>query len=155
MQTCAVFLAFAQAAQKMCQAMSLLSLREVPNLCAPVNHREDLENYDAFDEGVFCRSRFWLFISYVISFASVIGACWVLLQGYALSSDEGSEVWPGVAGLFQVKFRFCFHLQIDCRTGTIFTGGEGRHSASSAEALRRAYVHCLSVRRSYTTHAFT
>lgn len=64
--------------------------------------REELENFDAFDEGVFCRSRFWLFISYVVSFASVIAAVWVLLQGYALS--EAPSVWPGVAGLFQVIF---------------------------------------------------
>lgn len=49
--------------------------KKSPNMC-----REELENYDAFDEGVFCRSRFWLFLSYVVSFASVIGAAWVLLQ---------------------------------------------------------------------------
>ena len=63
--------------------------------------REELETYDAFDEGVFCRSRFWLFISYVVSFASVIAAVWVLLQGYAL--NDVPSVWPGAAGVFQVS----------------------------------------------------
>lgn len=28
------------------------------------------------------RSRFWLFLSYVVSFASVVGAVWVLMQHY-------------------------------------------------------------------------
>ncbi len=96
-------------------------LTRVNNARGPVC-REELENYDAFDEGVFCRSRFWLFLSYVVSFASVIGAAWVLLQGYALSGDA-PEVWPGVAGLFQVP-QFCFTsfctllyrvLYCDCR----------------------------------------
>jgi Uncharacterised protein family (UPF0220) len=67
------------------------------------NHarREELETYDAFDEGVFCRSRSWLFISYVVSFASVIAAVWVLLQGYALGNVP--SVWPGAAGVLQVR----------------------------------------------------
>ncbi|CAK0778991.1 hypothetical protein CVIRNUC_004677 [Coccomyxa viridis] len=63
--------------------------------------RDELEEYDPFDEGVFCRSRFWLFISYIVSFASVVGAVWVLLGHYALNPDV-STVWPGIAGLFQV-----------------------------------------------------
>jgi hypothetical protein len=28
------------------------------------------------------RSRFWLFLSYMVSFASVVGAVWVLMQHY-------------------------------------------------------------------------
>ena len=63
--------------------------------------RDELEEYDPFDEGVFCRSRFWLFISYVVSFASVVGAVWGLLGHYALNPDVPT-VWPGIAGLFQV-----------------------------------------------------
>lgn len=35
-----------------------------------------------------CRSRFWLFLSYVVSFASVVGAVWVLMQHY------GEARWP-------------------------------------------------------------
>lgn len=77
----------------------------------PSTCREELENFDAFDEGVFCRSRFWLFISYVVSFASVIAAVWVLLQGYALS--EAPSVWPGVAGLFQASPPLCC-CQLGC-----------------------------------------
>ena len=64
--------------------------------------RDDLhEAYDAYDDGIYCRARSWLFISYCISFGAIVGAVWVLLSDYALK--EGSEtVWPGVAGLFQV-----------------------------------------------------
>lgn len=65
--------------------------------------RDELLEYDAFDEGVFCRSRFWLFISYVVSFAAIVGSVWVLLQDYALNPDV-SNPWPGVAGLCQVIF---------------------------------------------------
>jgi hypothetical protein len=39
-------------------------------------------DYDPFDDGGFCRSRFWLFLSYVVSFASLVGAVWVLTQHY-------------------------------------------------------------------------
>ena len=63
--------------------------------------RDELQEYDPFDEGVFCRSRFWLFISYVVSFASVAGSVWVLLGHYALNPNVPT-VWPGIAGLFQV-----------------------------------------------------
>lgn len=44
--------------------------------------REELNEYDPFDDGSFCRSRFWLFVSYMVSFASIVGAVWVLLQHY-------------------------------------------------------------------------
>ena len=45
-----------------------------------VLRREELQEYDAFDEGVFCRSRTWLFLSYVVSFGAVAGSVWVLMQ---------------------------------------------------------------------------
>ncbi|KAF8065905.1 SF3B4 [Scenedesmus sp. PABB004] len=64
--------------------------------------RDDLQDYDPFDDGGFCRSRFWLFLSYVVSFGSVVGAVWVLMQHYAMNPGSGGEVWPGVAGVFQV-----------------------------------------------------
>ena len=64
--------------------------------------REELQEYDAFDEGVFCRSRTWLFLSYVVSFGAVTAAVWVLLQDYALN-EAATQTWPGVAGLFQVS----------------------------------------------------
>jgi len=63
--------------------------------------RDDLQDYDPFDDGGFCRSRFWLFLSYLVSFAAVIGSVWVLMQHYALN-PEHPQVWPGVAGVFQV-----------------------------------------------------
>eukprot|EP00877_Chromochloris_zofingiensis_P002392 jgi/Chrzof1/12153/Cz06g23030.t1 len=64
--------------------------------------RDDLQDYDPFDDGGFCRSRFWLFLSYVVSFAAVVGAVWVLLHRYALNPEQAGEIWPGVAGVFQV-----------------------------------------------------
>lgn len=57
--------------------------------------------YDPFDEGLYCRSRLWLFIAYVVSFGSIAGAAWVLLQAYALN-PAAATAWPGIAGLFQV-----------------------------------------------------
>ena len=70
-------------------------------ITSPLTRRDELMEYDPFDEGVFCRSRFWLFISYCVSFGSIAGAVWVLLQSYALNPDV-TDVWPGVALLFQV-----------------------------------------------------
>lgn len=64
-------------------------------------YRDELMEYDPFDEGLYCRSRFWLFIAYVVSFGAIAGAVWVLLQNYALNPAV-SSAWPGVAGLFQV-----------------------------------------------------
>ncbi|DBA90422.1 hypothetical protein WJX77_002012 [Trebouxia sp. C0004] len=63
--------------------------------------REDLEEYDSFDEGVYCRSRSWLFLAYLVSFGSIMGSVAVLLKSYALN-DAIDVMWPGVAGLFQV-----------------------------------------------------
>lgn len=37
------------------------------------------------------RSRFWLFLSYVVSFASVVGAVWVLMQHYGEQQREGDN----------------------------------------------------------------
>lgn len=74
-------------------------------LCTPsreVRRRDELfEAHDIYDEGVFCRARAWLFVSYCVSFGAIVGAVWVLLSDYALN-PEVSNVWPGVAGLFQV-----------------------------------------------------
>jgi len=65
--------------------------------------RDELhEGYDAYDDGVFCRARSWLFVSYCVSFGAIVGAVWVLLSDYALKEDV-QTVWPGVAGLFQVS----------------------------------------------------
>lgn len=61
-----------------------------------------LEGYDSYDEGVYCRARSWLFVSYCVSFGAVVGAVWVLLHDISLKADTGVSAWPGVAGLFQV-----------------------------------------------------
>jgi hypothetical protein len=44
--------------------------------------RDELAAYDPFDDGAFCRARFWLFMSYVVSFGALVGAVWVLAQDY-------------------------------------------------------------------------
>lgn len=68
-----------------------------------VVRREELAEYDSFDDASFCRARLWLFLSYVVSFGAITGAVWVLLQHYATNPDlTVHEKWPGVAGLFQV-----------------------------------------------------
>jgi len=54
-----------------------------PRMLQP--RREELDEHDPFDEGVFCRSRFWLFLSYVVSFASIIGSVAVLPSPHPLA----------------------------------------------------------------------
>eukprot|EP01025_Chloroclados_australasicus_P040529 TRINITY_DN4238_c0_g1_i3.p2 TRINITY_DN4238_c0_g1~~TRINITY_DN4238_c0_g1_i3.p2 ORF type:complete len:189 (+),score=15.24 TRINITY_DN4238_c0_g1_i3:79-567(+) len=66
--------------------------------------RDELADYDPFDQGNYCRSRLWLLICYIISFGAVIGAIWNMTQNYALADKSGEDVWPGVAGIFQVLF---------------------------------------------------
>jgi hypothetical protein len=81
-----------------------------------------LQEYDPFDDGgdgAVCRSRFWLFLSYLVSFAALTGSVWVLLQHYAFGPGDpaaggaggggggaapGSppRVWTGVAGVVEV-----------------------------------------------------
>jgi len=79
------------------------SLNPKPWTRPPHPCRDELhEGYDAYDDGVFCRARSWLFVSYCVSFGAIVGAVWVLLSDYALKEDV-QTVWPGVAGLFQVS----------------------------------------------------
>jgi hypothetical protein len=61
---------------------------------------DQLHEYDPFDDGGgVCRSRFWLFLSYLVSFAALTGSVWVLLQHYAFA---GGTAWTGVAGVLEV-----------------------------------------------------
>lgn len=67
--------------------------------------RDELTDVDPFDDASFCRARIWLFVSYVISFSSVVAAVWVMIQSYTLNPDLSSaDKWPGAAGIFQVTF---------------------------------------------------
>mmetsp|Transcript_31909 Transcript_31909/g.70919 ORF Transcript_31909/g.70919 Transcript_31909/m.70919 type:complete len:167 (+) Transcript_31909:95-595(+) len=68
--------------------------------------RDDLSDIDPFDDAAsFCRTRFWLFVSYVVSFASIVSAVWVMIQHYSSNPDfTAAEKWPGAAGIFQVTF---------------------------------------------------
>jgi len=78
--------------------------------------------YDPFDDdgGGVCRSRSWLFLSYLVSFAALTGSVWVLLQHYAFAGPGGGaapepgagggpappppppRVWTGAAGVLEV-----------------------------------------------------
>lgn len=60
-------------------------------------------DYDPFDDGGFCRSRFWLFLSYVVSFASLIAAVWVLVQHYG----EGHSWLEPVSSRPQLHVHAC------------------------------------------------
>ena len=45
----------------------------------------------------------WLFVSYIISFSSIIAAVWVMVAHYSSNLDlSPAERWPGAAGIFQV-----------------------------------------------------
>ncbi|KXZ55178.1 hypothetical protein GPECTOR_3g324 [Gonium pectorale] len=51
--------------------------------------RDDLVEIDPFDDATFCRSRLWLFASYVVSFASIVAAVWVMIAHYGKQRDRG------------------------------------------------------------------
>ena len=56
--------------------------------------REEIEQYDAFDEGVYCRARFWLLSAYVVSVGAIIGSVLVMLHYYSLpDGEQGSMSW--------------------------------------------------------------
>ncbi len=69
-----------------------------------------------------CRSRLWLFLSYIVSFASIVAAVWVEIAHYAHNPKLSSaEKWPGAAGIFQVRalLSCAWHpdgLRAQCRT---------------------------------------
>eukprot|EP00199_Chlamydomonas_sp_CCMP681_P003101 CAMPEP_0119107662 /NCGR_PEP_ID=MMETSP1180-20130426/11529_1 /TAXON_ID=3052 ORGANISM="Chlamydomonas cf sp, Strain CCMP681" /NCGR_SAMPLE_ID=MMETSP1180 /ASSEMBLY_ACC=CAM_ASM_000741 /LENGTH=179 /DNA_ID=CAMNT_0007093181 /DNA_START=11 /DNA_END=550 /DNA_ORIENTATION=- len=69
-----------------------------------VIRREELQESDPFDDAGFCRPRAWLFLSYCMSFGSIVGAVWVMIEHYANNEEltSAAEKWPGVAGIFQV-----------------------------------------------------
>uniref|UniRef100_A0A7R9V005 Transmembrane protein 50A n=1 Tax=Chlamydomonas euryale TaxID=1486919 RepID=A0A7R9V005_9CHLO len=67
--------------------------------------KDELAEIDPFDDATYCRARVWLFISYVVSFSSIVAAVWVLIAHYSSNPDlSSSEKWPGAAGIFQVSF---------------------------------------------------
>jgi hypothetical protein len=63
--------------------------------------RSSLSPYDSFDSASFCRQRFWLFVAYVVSCSSIVGAAAVLLQ-HMSSKDGGTPPyvkWTGWVSL--------------------------------------------------------
>lgn len=50
-----------------------------------------------YDGGETCRARVWLFVSYIVSFSSIVGAVWMLVADYANTSYP----WPGAAAVLQ------------------------------------------------------
>ena len=44
-------------------------------------------------------------MSYIVSFASIVAAVWVMIAHYSSNPELSSaEKWPGAAGIFQVSF---------------------------------------------------
>ncbi|KAL4854493.1 Transmembrane protein 50 [Chlorella vulgaris] len=49
--------------------------------------RDELLSYDPYDEGTFCRSRFWLLVAYAVSLGAIGGSVLVMLHnGGAVAS---------------------------------------------------------------------
>ena len=46
----------------------------------PLCCRDELLSYDPYDEGTFCRSRFWLLMAYAISLGAIGGSVLVMLH---------------------------------------------------------------------------
>ncbi|XP_076029236.1 transmembrane protein 50A [Oratosquilla oratoria] len=49
-------------------------------------------------------ARIWLFLGFVLSFGSLIAACWILFGGYVMPDMDPQ--WPGVAIFLQNMFIF-------------------------------------------------
>lgn len=54
-------------------------------------------------------SRLWLFLGFVIGFASLIAACWILFANYVNDKDSKST-WPGVCLFLQNALIFAGSL---------------------------------------------
>lgn len=50
-------------------------------------------------------ARIWLFLGLMLSFGSLIAACWILFDGYVITATR-SPVYPGVAVFLQNLFIF-------------------------------------------------
>mmetsp|Transcript_29768 Transcript_29768/g.41104 ORF Transcript_29768/g.41104 Transcript_29768/m.41104 type:complete len:151 (+) Transcript_29768:217-669(+) len=63
---------------------------------------KDSMPYDVYD-GPGCRSRLWLFLSYVASFLALAAAVFVLISHYANNPYvlDAAGMWPGVATVIQ------------------------------------------------------
>ncbi|KAF5831749.1 hypothetical protein DUNSADRAFT_12619 [Dunaliella salina] len=71
-----------------------------------VIRKQDLDDGDPYDDAGVCRPRLWLFLSYLVSFGSLVGSVWVLVEHYEQNPDISStaDKWPGVAGILQCSF---------------------------------------------------
>lgn len=47
------------------------------------------DTYASMDDTAECRTKFWLLVSYLVSFGSVVGAVLVLVKGYAQVRGRG------------------------------------------------------------------
>jgi uncharacterized CHY-type Zn-finger protein len=67
------------------------------NQCVTGECSSSLADYDSFDSATFCRQRFWLFVAYVVSFVSIIGASAMLLKHMAQSGGGAAPhvKWTG------------------------------------------------------------
>ncbi|GJP51774.1 hypothetical protein CLOM_g10916 [Closterium sp. NIES-68] len=91
-----------------CNSTTVPFLHYVPGIFAALAammfnavHRDELLDYSPYDDGAGCRSRTWLFLAYVIAFASLAGAAGLLIKD---ASPPSTSSWPGAAGVFQCAF---------------------------------------------------
>ncbi|VVC93155.1 transmembrane protein 50A [Leptidea sinapis] len=52
-----------------------------------------------------CGARLWLFMGFVVGFASLIASCWILFVEYVNAGND-KHVWPGVSLFLQNAFIF-------------------------------------------------
>jgi hypothetical protein len=63
--------------------------------------RENLREADVYDDGESSQTRMWLLLSYIVAFASLVGAVWSLFANYNPQHTNSGDMWPGVAGIIQ------------------------------------------------------
>ncbi|CAH1646830.1 unnamed protein product [Spodoptera littoralis] len=54
-------------------------------------------------------ARLWLFLGFVVGFASLIAACWILFANY-VNAGSTKSAWPGVSLFMQNAFIFAGSL---------------------------------------------
>lgn len=71
--------------------------------CWQCSRSDELLSYDPYDEGTFCRSRFWLLMAYGISLAAIGSSVLVMLH-------KGGDVAP----ILQVERAGCLPRPAPC-----------------------------------------
>ncbi|KAJ9518487.1 hypothetical protein QJQ45_018514 [Haematococcus lacustris] len=101
--------------------------------------REDLQESDPFDDAGYCRPRFWLFVSYLVSFASVVAAVWVLIACFTSNPElSAEERWPGAPIRGRSRLRRLWRLLKQQAGGRGGQAGAGHAQARGLGAFSTA-----------------